>query len=41
MSQRLSLEEVLLKIYDDDFVEKEFRGISLMIKNTNWIPSLV
>ena len=32
--QHLSL-EVLLKIYDNDTDEKEFRGISLMTKNAN------
>ena len=34
-SQHLSL-EVLLKIYNNDTDEKEFRGISLMTKNANW-----
>ena len=36
-SQNLSL-EVLPKIYDNDTDEKEFRGISLMMKNANWSP---
>ena len=35
MNQRLSVEEVLLEIYDNDIVEKEFKGISLMRKNRN------
>lgn len=39
-TQRLSLEEVLIKMYDKDTDEVEFRWISVM-KDTNWIMSLV
>ena len=31
----MNLEEVLLKIYENDIVEKDFKVISLMIKNRN------